>query len=66
MTWHQHQNQIETNARRLDRAQRLLQQAHLQFILLGDVMAAYRVNRIINSVHAQRQRWLHTAGSPLP
>jgi hypothetical protein len=66
MTWPGHQDRVETNALRLDRARWLLERAHLQFILLGDVMAAYRVNRIINSVQAEQQRWLRAVDSLLP
>jgi hypothetical protein len=65
MTCQQHRHRAETNTRRLDRARGLLHKAHLQFILLGDVMAAYRLNRIIHNVEAERQRWLHAVGSPL-
>lgn len=66
MIWRGYRDRVEANALRLDRARWLLEKAHLQFILLGDVMAAYRVNRIINSVEAERQRWLHAVDSPLP
>ena len=63
MTRQQHRKRLEANALRLDRARRLLDRAHFQFILLGDVAAAYRVQRIITNVHAERQHWLSTANS---
>lgn len=66
MTWREHQRRVETNALRLDRARRLLGTAHLQLLVLGDVATAYRVQRIITSVHAERQRWLSAVDSPLP
>lgn len=65
MTRQEHRKRLEANALRLDRARGLLNRAHLQFILVGDVMAAYRVQRIITSVHAEHKRWLHAVGSLL-
>ncbi|MBV9011206.1 MAG: hypothetical protein JO272_04015 [Pseudonocardiales bacterium] len=66
MTWQQHQHRVESNALRLDRARGILEKAHLEFILLGDILAAYRLQRIIHNVQAERQRWLYAVGSPLP
>ncbi|MGH3429381.1 MAG: hypothetical protein ACREP9_17145, partial [Candidatus Dormibacteraceae bacterium] len=60
MTWREHRTRVETNALRLERARELLDKAHLQLVLLGDAMAAYRVKRIIISVETERQRWLST------
>lgn len=66
MTFPKHRHRVEVNTRRLDQAREILDKAHLQFILLGDVMAAYRLKRIICNVHVERQRWLHAVDSPLP
>lgn len=60
-----HRNRVETNARLLGQATWLLDRARLRCTLLIDITGAHRINHIINSVEAERQRWLRTVGSPL-
>lgn len=61
----QHRDRVETNTLLLDRAQWLLDRAHLRLLLLGDVTGAQAINRIMNDVETERQRWLRAIDSPL-
>jgi hypothetical protein len=65
MTREHHRDRVETNTLLLDRARWLLDRAHLQLSLLGDVTAACTINRIMHDVEAERQRWLRAIDSPL-
>jgi NADPH-dependent ferric siderophore reductase len=65
MTREHHRDRVETNTLFLERAQWLLDRAHLQLILLGDITAACVINRIMRDVEAERQRWLRAVDSPL-
>ncbi len=56
---------VEANAVLLVQARRLLTRAHLWLLLLGDVTAAYTINRIIHDMEAERRRWLRATDSPL-
>ncbi|MGH3707895.1 MAG: hypothetical protein ACRDRQ_07260 [Pseudonocardiaceae bacterium] len=56
---------VETNARLLDRARWFLGRVHLRLNLLADIAEAQKINRIITSVEAERQRWLRAVDSPL-
>jgi hypothetical protein len=59
-------NRVETNALLLGQARWLLDRAHLRLNLLVDIRGAHKINRIINGVESERQRWLRAVDSPLP
>lgn len=65
MTWPE-RDRVEASAVLLSQARGLLNNAHLWFILLGDVTAAYTINRIIRDMEAERRRWLRAVDSTLP
>lgn len=60
----EHRHRVETNALLLDQAWLLLERAFLQLITLADIQRAHRINRIITSIDAERQRWLQATDSP--
>lgn len=59
-------DRVETNALLLGQARWLLDRVHLRLNLLGDIVGAYTINRIIYDIDTQRQRWLRAVDSPLP
>lgn len=59
-------NRVETNAQLLAQATWLLDRARVRCNLLVDITGAQKINRIINDVETERQRWLRTVDSPLP
>jgi uncharacterized protein HemX len=65
MTRDRHRDRIETGTLLLDQAQWLLDRAHLQLSLLGDVTAACAINGIMHDVEAERRRWLRAVDSSL-
>ncbi len=66
MTYTGRRDQVETNTLLLGQARWLLDRAHLRLNLLVDITGAHKINHIINSVEAERQRWLRAVDSPLP
>lgn len=52
-------DRIETNAGLLLRARCFLDRVHLRLIILGDLDRARQVNKIIDTIDTERQRWLH-------
>ncbi len=60
-----HRDRVETNTLVLDRARWLLDRAHRRLGLLGDVIGARAITRILHEVETERQRWLRAADSPL-
>lgn len=66
MTPHENRNRVEINTLLLGQARWLLDRAHLQLIILGDITGADRINSITTSLENERRRWLHTVDSPLP
>lgn len=63
---HQRRDWVETNADLLLHARWLLDRAHLRFILLADNTGAQQINKIINTIETERQRWLRAVDSPIP
>jgi hypothetical protein len=57
---------IEINTLRLLRTRWILERAQLRYSLLGDLVGAQAINRIISDVEAERQRWLRTVDNPIP
>jgi hypothetical protein len=66
MTYIGRRDRVETNADFLLRARWLLDRAHLRFIILADSAGAHQINKIINNLETERQRWLRTVDSPIP
>lgn len=64
MTREHHRDRLDTSTLLLDRAQWLLDRAHLQLSLLGDITGAQTINHIMHDVETERQRWLRAAESP--
>jgi hypothetical protein len=63
---HQRRDWVETNADLLLQARWLLDRAHLRFNILADSTGAQQINRIINTIETERQRWLRAVDSPSP
>jgi hypothetical protein len=53
-------DRVEANAGLLLRARWLLDRIHLRLIILGDLDRARQVNKIIDTIDIERQRWLRT------
>lgn len=59
-------DRVETNAGLLLQARWLLDRVHLRFNILTDSAGAHQINKIINNIETERQRWLRTVDSPIP
>jgi hypothetical protein len=59
-------DRVETNADLLLHARWLLDRAHLRFNILTDNTGAQQINKIINNIEIERQRWLRAVDSPIP
>jgi hypothetical protein len=66
MTYIGRRDRVETNADLLLRARWLLDRAHLRFTILADSTGAHQINKIINNLETERQRWLRAVDSPIP
>jgi hypothetical protein len=53
-------DRIETDAGLLLRARWFLDRVHLRLIILGDLDRARQINKIIDTIDIERQRWLRT------
>jgi hypothetical protein len=59
-------DRAETNAALLLRARWRLDRIHLRLTILGDITGAQQINKIINTIDTERQRWLRAVDSPIP
>jgi hypothetical protein len=53
-------DRVETDAGLLLRAGWLLDRVHLRLIILGDLDRARQVNKIMDAIDTERQRWLYS------
>jgi hypothetical protein len=61
---HKDRDRVEVSAQLLTQAQELLTKARSWLLVLGDVKRASILNRVINDIDAERQRWLRAMDDP--